>query len=176
MILFETEKAILFFLNQFLGQKIWLDNLFIFFADGLIFLIFALVLFKVVKEKKTVFLKQVLLGLVLVLFFYYLLSQICPRLRPFRVIPALYFKQTAFSFLDESSFPSLHTAISFFFAFFSLTKWRNFGMLILAMAILSSVSRVAIGFHWFSDIAGGVCLAYITAAILRNYKNKELQK
>ena len=173
MILFEIEKAILFFLNQFLGQKIWLDNLFIFSADGLIFLIFAFVLFKIIKEKeKTIFLRQILPGLILVLFFYYLLSQICPRPRPFMVIPTIYFKQTVFSFLNESSFPSLHTAISFFFAFFCLTKWQNFGMLILAMAILSSVSRVAIGFHWFSDVVGGTCLGYIATAILKNYRNK----
>ena len=56
---------------------------------------------------------------------------------------------------DNLSFPSGHTACAFYIAF----NINN--IVIYIWALLASLSRVYLGYHYYSDIIGGFLLSYI---------------
>jgi undecaprenyl-diphosphatase len=64
----------------------------------------------------------------------------------------------------DPSFPSDHATAAFAIAVALLLRHRRAGILALAMAVVVSVARVAVGTHYPSDVLGGALLG--TAAAL----------
>lgn len=67
--------------------------------------------------------------------------------------------------LYKYSFPSGHTATAFMAAHLvmSVLPDRRARLLVLALACLSGLSRIAVGAHWPSDVAAGVGLGWCCA-------------
>ncbi|MBU1090131.1 phosphatase PAP2 family protein [Patescibacteria group bacterium] len=61
----------------------------------------------------------------------------------------------------DSAFPSAHTAGSFVAAFTIAIFWPAWSVLFLTLAFLVAVSRMYLELHFFSDVMGGVLLAYL---------------
>jgi undecaprenyl-diphosphatase len=59
---------------------------------------------------------------------------------------------------SDCSFPSGHAAGSFAFAFFVLALQRQAGAILVGVAVLVALSRVALGVHYPSDVLGGAVL------------------
>lgn len=72
-----------------------------------------------------------------------------------------------FTHKATSSFPSNHTIIiaTFAFALILDRRWAGWGWLALAGAVLVGTSRVYLGVHFPLDIAGGLLLAPLAAAV-----------
>ncbi len=76
----------------------------------------------------------------------------------------------AIEHFDYYSFPSGHTTRAALLALFSLffCKKRIVKIILIIWAVLVSVSRIALGAHWFLDVIGGWLTAYISI-FLTNY-------
>ncbi len=61
----------------------------------------------------------------------------------------------------DSSFPSAHSAGSFAAAFILAFVFTNLAVPVLIFATLVALSRIYLQFHFVSDVAGGILLAYI---------------
>lgn len=67
----------------------------------------------------------------------------------------------------EKAFPSDHATVLFTFAFASLTySYKKLGWLFLGGAVVSSLARVFLGFHYVGDILGGLAVALLTFWLL----------
>ena len=66
----------------------------------------------------------------------------------------------------DPSFPSDHATAAFAIAFALFLRSRRVGWVALAMAAAVSISRVAVGIHYPSDVAGGALIGMIAALAL----------
>src|ERR671932_2906886 len=92
------------------------------------------------------------------------LSALVHRPRPFVADPSsvhLFARHAA-----DAGFPSDHATASFTIAVAILLRSRRWGYVTLAMAIVLSVGRVAMGFHYPSDVLAGAALGSATAIAL----------
>jgi undecaprenyl-diphosphatase len=92
------------------------------------------------------------------------LSTLVHRPRPFVADPSavhLFARHAA-----DAGFPSDHATASFAIAVAILLRSRRWGYLTLAMAVVLSVGRVAMGFHYPSDVLAGAALGSAVAIAL----------
>lgn len=66
----------------------------------------------------------------------------------------------------DPSFPSDHATAAFAIAVALLLRNRRVGVVALMMAVVLSVSRVAVGVHYPSDILGGAVIGSLAALVL----------
>ena len=66
----------------------------------------------------------------------------------------------------DPSFPSDHAAVAFAIAFAVLAFSRRAGILFLAAATLISLSRVALGLHYPSDVLAGALVGWAAALLV----------
>jgi undecaprenyl-diphosphatase len=66
----------------------------------------------------------------------------------------------------DPSFPSDHATASYALAFAILLRHRRAGVVALVLATLVSVSRVALGTHYPTDVVGGAAVGALAAALL----------
>jgi undecaprenyl-diphosphatase len=92
-----------------------------------------------------------------------LIADLWTRPRPYMAHPALTHLLTAPS--PDPSFPSDHAAAAFAIAVAVLAFSRRLGAVMLGLAVAVSLSRVALGAHYPSDVAAGA-LVGSTAALL----------
>jgi len=83
------------------------------------------------------------------------MKYIFKRMRPFG--------HTTYLGKIDSAFPSAHTAGSFVTAFTLSFFWPEWSILFFAPACLVAISRIYLELHFFSDVMGGVLLAYLMA-------------
>lgn len=169
-------------IHQFAGRNIIVDDLGIFFAAYLPYLLMAgflaLALYEKGWRRKIYVLIEGSLAIILargviaevIQFFYH-----HPR-------PFLFYNFAPLISESGSSFPSGHA--SWFFAV-ALVVWyanRTWGIWYFIFAILNGVARVYVGVHWPLDILGGVAVgvfsAYLAHRLLRSarhplYENDE---
>ena len=69
--------------------------------------------------------------------------------------------------IPSSSFPSAHSAISFAVATMVATENLEFGIVLLVLALLVALSRVAVRVHYLTDIAVGAVLGILTALAVK---------
>ena len=106
---------------------------------------------------------KVLASIGVALFASYLFGALWPHPRPFTIgLGHAFFPHKA-----TSSFPSNHTIIiaTFAFALILDRRWAVWGWVTLAAAVLVGTARVYLGVHFPLDIAGGLVLAPVAAAI-----------
>ena len=66
----------------------------------------------------------------------------------------------------DASFPSDHATAGFAIAVSIVLRSRRIGCLALAMALIMSVGRVAVGVHYPSDVLAGALLGSAAALLL----------
>lgn len=168
------DTQIFFFLNNLAGKSPVLDNLIVFLASYLayvlisVFLIFLLVIEHSNREKIEIFLITIISAVVarfgiteLIRFFYH-------RPRPFLTLQV-------HQLLPETSwsFPSGHA--TFFFAMSTAIYLHNkkWGIGFFIATIVMTVSRVIAGIHYPSDIIGGaiigIAVAYAVFYFVRRF-------
>lgn len=94
------------------------------------------------------------------------------------VIELLYYHDRPFVYCDtllireiDNSFPSGHAAAFFGFSLaFIQTGHRKTGITLLGLAILNSIGRIYIGFHYPLDILAGLLSATIGLAVVNPTK------
>jgi len=67
----------------------------------------------------------------------------------------------------SGSFPSGHSASAAAFALGVATEWPAAGAALAPVAVAVAYSRLHVGAHWFSDVAGGVAIGVGAAAVGR---------
>jgi undecaprenyl-diphosphatase len=96
-----------------------------------------------------------------------LIALVYERKRPYQTYNFSPLTSKFFSFQTKrfNSFPSGHAA-----AFFSIATTVYFfapvlGIILIAMAILTSIARVVLGYHWLSDIFMGMLIGIASACL-----------
>ena len=114
------------------------------------------------EQQRSLMLKA-LASIAVALFASYLCGALWPHPRPF----AIGLGHAFFAHKATSSFPSNHTIIMATFAFALILDRRRaaWGWLALMGAVVVGTSRVYLGVHFPLDIAGGLLLAPVAAAL-----------
>lgn len=158
-------------LNSLAGRSQWGDSALVFSAEFVIFLLVAGLALFVLLEKKNrkreiavvlalcagAFGRVVLDSIVRILYF---------RPRPFLVAAV---NQLVYHNPAEASFPSGHATFMFAMAFAVFFNNKKWGAVYLILALISSLSRVAVGVHYPLDIAAGILMGFISAVALSMY-------
>jgi undecaprenyl-diphosphatase len=92
------------------------------------------------------------------------LSHVVDRPRPFVADPSSVHLFAAHA--ADAGFPSDHATASFAIAVAILLRSRRWGVLTLAMAVVLSIGRVAMGLHYPTDVIGGAALGSAVAYLL----------
>lgn len=90
------------------------------------------------------------------------------RPRPFEALDMV---QT-FSHAPGHSFPSGHASFVFTLAFFAWFSDKRIGAALFLIAVLMGIARVVAGFHYPSDIAGGMAIALPVAFFAHRFYTK----
>lgn len=100
-----------------------------------------------------------------------LLKNLVARTRPYEVIPEL---TTLIPHPTDYSFPSGHTTASFACALvlFGMLP-KKYGVPILCLAVLISLSRLYVGVHYPSDVLGGLLVAVVVSAAILWYWRRQ---
>ncbi|MFA4890473.1 MAG: phosphatase PAP2 family protein [Candidatus Paceibacterota bacterium] len=162
-------QVIFQYLNNLAGGSQGFDNLVIFCAEWLPYVLIAVFLVLLIFGKKTyrekikififaalsVFLSRIIITEIIRYFY--------PVSRPFvnNIVHQLIFHETS------SSFPSGHA--TFFFALamavMLATRWRTWGAVFFTGAVLISLARVVAGIHWPYDILAGAVVGVFSALV-----------
>ncbi len=101
------------------------------------------------------------------------LSYFTARIRPFS---ALSFEPLFYTLSHTAAFPSGHTVTMFGIAAVIFLIHKKTGLWAGALALLSALSRVISGVHWFGDIVGGTVIAIGVVYILWQLWGKDMWK
>ena len=161
---FWLNENIFYFLNSFGDKNIYLDNIFIFFGEWLIYImiIFYILFFiKKIWSDKKIEIKE--------LFVYFsapfgswiivkIIKTFYPVERPFFALENV---NQLLSEYHLSSFPSGHATLSFALAFSIFLYNKKIGSLFLFLAFCVSLSRIFTGVHFPLDIVVGAILGIL---------------
>ena len=146
----------------------FLDDLGIFLAKYLPYILVALAIFLILKQKnwknQIYVFSLITLSVILsrgiitevIRFFYH-------RSRPFEVLGFQPLVQLWHSF----AFPSGHVAAFFALAFAVFFISKYWGIWFIIAACLMGLARIFIGIHWPTDIVGGILIAFISVLIVK---------
>ncbi|MGG3469557.1 undecaprenyl-diphosphatase [Neobacillus pocheonensis] len=153
-------------INLLSGRHLLIDKLMILISKKMKF-VFILILVILFFKKKNVTIKAVV-SIVISLFMHFIIRLFYFKPRPFiegRVgilIPSKF----------DSSFPSKHTLLTFAVSTIVFFNERILGAIMLGFSFLTGLSRIWVGHHYPSDVAGSAVLGTLTSAII----NKLLQR
>jgi undecaprenyl-diphosphatase len=158
--------AIFQYFHSFAGQSIFLDNLIIFCAKYLPYLmVAALSLFLVLSRDRRQELKMIL---------YAVASAVLARLVITEIIRYFYYSPRPFMVFDftpllydfAGSFPSGHAAFFFALATIIFLFHKKWGIAYFTGTFIICISRIMVGVHWPSDILGGMIVGIGSALLL----------
>jgi len=162
--LLEIDHAIFKFLNDLAGYSGFTDGVFVFFAEGIVYLMGAGLIFFVLQNKKN---EAGYLSI-----FQSIISAFVSRLIIASIVREFYFRnrpfvsgivnQLAYHNPLENSFPSGHASVMFAMAFSLLLTDFKLGVVYFILALISGTSRVIIGVHYPFDIIAGIFVAVIS--------------
>lgn len=87
------------------------------------------------------------------------------RQRPFEVVHLDSFLQRA----TGGAFPSGHMLFMAGLSFVAFEINTRLGWSLFALTLLTGIGRVAVGYHWMTDIIGGILISYTTFLILKHF-------
>lgn len=156
-------------LHSLANRSVYLDWLIVFFGNYSAYLLIALVVWWIWKEKnwrrRIYYFSFVTLSLIVSrAILTPLIRFIHPRPRPFEILnftPLINHETGA-------SIPSGHAAFFFAMAFaLYFTGYRKRGMFIFAAALVMGAARVVAGAHWPLDIAAGMLTGLVSALVVK---------
>lgn len=152
-------------INNLAGQCAYLDNLGIFLAEYLAYILIALLFFLFWRNRKVIF-KSLLAGFFARFFIVELIRLFWQRPRPFveNQVNLLLEHQ-------EASFPSGHASFFFALSFIVYNYNKKTGILFFIASFLISISRVFVGIHWPTDIIAGALIGVFSGwLVLKIFK------
>lgn len=163
-----VNNSLFFLIYNLHGKLEILDQLMIFGAKDLIFIIFflsiILAIFKGTREKKALLIAILAIIMGEVLLFLIHLFFIEPR-------PFVTFNLTPLiGHIPDASFPSEHTTIMSVIAFSYLLYKSKFSWLFLIAMLWVGFSRIYVGIHYPLDILGGIVLGFISVYLIWIFK------
>lgn len=152
------------FLHSFAGRSAVLDNVIIFFANYLPYILVISLIFFLKNATDYSFKKKILISI------YFALSVIVSRgiigetIKFFyaRLRPFLTLGFEPLFFINSYAFPSGHASFFFALSFAVFHFNRKWGIWFLIFSFINGVSRVISGVHWPSDILGGIVVGAIS--------------
>ena len=175
--LYKIDVILLHWFNSWVGWRDWIDwTIFFrveilpyFFMAG--FLLFAL--FYKNGEQKIKNRLLIIEALAAVLISRFIITEIIRlfynRPRPFEIIEGL---NHLLEHAPDYSFPSGHAAFFFPIAVTVFLYYKKTGALFIFAALQLTLTRVAAGFHWPSDILVGIIVAAISSLSVHYYEKK----
>ncbi len=153
-------ESVFRYLNNFVGQNEFFDNVIWFCADILVFAVFVALAYFVIAARGK---RQIAIKNSVIILFSALLAWACADVikdifsspRPFLVLDSvnLLFKHGGYD-----SFPSGHTTFFVASAVMFIFYIRRLGLFLLILALVTGTARIAAGIHWPIDIVGGFLL------------------
>ncbi|TCM99398.1 undecaprenyl-diphosphatase [Paenibacillus sp. BK033] len=149
-------------INNFAGRFDWIDDLMEIFAQDIVWLMLAILVFlwcSGSKENQRAVFFACLTAAVSLLLAAWVISPLVNHPRPF----VDHTVHQLISHAADASFPSDHATLAFSFAFVILLMKRQTGVLMLVFAVLTGISRIYVGVHYPADILGAVVLSFLIA-------------
>lgn len=164
-------------LNSFAGKSALLDNVIIFFANYLAFILAVVFLVLVYRTRHSFRKKLMMLSIILFssLFALFGVSGLI-KLFYFRPRPFLTHDVTQLFNETSHSFPSDHATFFFTLAFAVFFWNRKWGFWFFVSALLMSVARIMSGVHYPSDVLGGMLIGLVIAFIIFKYLRKTFKR
>ncbi|QCJ44553.1 undecaprenyl-diphosphatase [Bacillus sp. S3] len=153
-------------INLLSGRHLVIDKLMILISQKMKFVFFIILVILLFKKKNVTI--EAVVSIIISLFLHFIIKSFYFKPRPFKagrvgiLIPSKF----------DSSFPSKHTLLTFAVSTTVLFHQRILGFIMLGFSFLTGLSRIWVGHHYPSDIAGSAVLGSLTSAII----NKILQR
>ncbi|KKS38008.1 MAG: hypothetical protein A3G49_01120 [Candidatus Sungbacteria bacterium RIFCSPLOWO2_12_FULL_41_11] len=175
-ILFKIDTQILLWFNSWVGWYDWVDITIVFRVEILPYffiagLMFFAVFYKNEEQKiknRLIILEALAAGLISRYVITETIRFLYNRPRPFEAVEGL---NQLLQHLPGYSFPSGHATFYFALAATIFLYHKKAGILFLFAAFQLTLTRIAIGFHWPSDILAGAILG-ITISLVVHYLEK----
>lgn len=117
-------------------------------------------------QKYRDFLYRIITGLVPTIIVVHLIKLIFRRARPYNLLEGL---ETYGIYLRDYSFPSGHTAAAFSLFITALLFSKNLTIPFFIFAIMIAFSRIYLGVHFPTDVAGGMIVGIIITLLSHKY-------
>ncbi|PLS07076.1 phosphatase PAP2 family protein [Neobacillus cucumis] len=155
------------FINLLSGRFIFLDKLMIFISTKMKF-VFFIILVVLLFKKKNITLEAVV-SILISLFMHFIIKVFYFKPRPFleRRVGILLPSKV------DSSFPSKHTLLVFAVSTIVFIYQRILGSIMFGFSILTGVSRIWLGHHYPSDIAGSAVLGTFTSSFIHKFVKRK---
>lgn len=162
----EIDKSITLFLNSFTGNFFFLDFLFFLFAAVFPIIVAFSLLFLLLRswKKNKLFVEEALIaGFSAKYLLVNSLRYFFPRERPFEVLDEI---NLILPLKDSASLPSGHAAFLFAVSVVVFYHHKRVGIALLSFSLISVLSRVFAGMHFFLDIVSGLLVGVIAGVIV----------
>jgi undecaprenyl-diphosphatase len=160
-------------INNFALKYLWLDEIAIFCAEYLGYLLLGVLFVFLIKDFKKY---QKIAGEALV-------SVILARLVIVEIIRFIWYQPRPFvenqvnlllPYSPSASFPSGHAAFFFALSFLIYFYNKKAGLLLLSASFLIGISRVFCGLHWPADILAGALVGIFSALLVKKISRGRL--
>ncbi len=162
----EVDKSITLFLNSFTGDSFLFDFLFFLFATVFPVIVAFSLLFLLLRnwKKNKLFVGEALTaGLSAKYLIVNSLRYFFPRERPFEVLDEI---NLILPLKDSASLPSGHAAFLFAVSVVVFYHHKRVGIALLSLSLVSVLSRVLAGVHFFLDIISGLLVGVIAGVVV----------